>query len=86
MAAGAIAASLSTASGLLLAISSALSHDLLKNTLTPNITDKQEMLYARMSMTGAIIVATWLGLNPRALRRRRWPWRSAWRHPRSSRR
>ena len=64
MAAGAIAASLSTASGLLLAISSALSHDLLKNTLTPNITDKQEMLYARMSMTGAIIVATWLGLNP----------------------
>jgi cation/acetate symporter len=64
MAAGAIAASLSTASGLLLAISSALSHDLLKNTLTPNITDKQEMLYARISMTAAIIVATWLGLNP----------------------
>jgi len=64
MAAGAIAASLSTASGLLLAISSALSHDLLKNTLTPNITDKQEMLYARISMTVAIIVATWLGLNP----------------------
>lgn len=64
MAAGAIAASLSTASGLLLAISSALSHDLLKNTLTPNITDKQEMLYARLSMTAAIIVATWLGLNP----------------------
>lgn len=64
MAAGAIAASLSTASGLLLAISSALSHDLLKNTLTPNITDKQEMLYARLSMTAAIIAATWLGLNP----------------------
>jgi cation/acetate symporter len=64
MAAGAIAASLSTASGLLLAISSALSHDLLKNTLTPNITDKQEMLYARISMTVAIIAATWLGLNP----------------------
>lgn len=64
MAAGAIAASLSTASGLLLAISSALSHDLLKNTLTPNITDKQEMLYARISMTVAILVATWLGLNP----------------------
>ncbi|NLO81398.1 MAG: cation acetate symporter [Xanthomonadaceae bacterium] len=64
MAAGGIAAALSTASGLLLAISSAISHDLLKNTLLPNLSDKQEMLYARISMTGAIIVATWLGLNP----------------------
>lgn len=64
MAAGGVAAALSTASGLLLAISSAISHDLLKNTLLPNLSDKQEMLYARISMTGAIIVATWLGLNP----------------------
>ena len=64
MAAGGIAAALSTASGLLLAISSAVSHDLLKNTLMPHISEKTEMLYARLAMTGAIIVATWLGLNP----------------------
>lgn len=64
IAAGGIAASLSTASGLLLAISSAFSHDLLKGTLTPNISEATEMFYARLSMTGAIIVATWLGLHP----------------------
>ncbi len=64
MAAGGIAAALSTASGLLLAISSAVSHDLLKNTLMPHISEKTEMLYARLAMTGAITVATWLGLNP----------------------
>ncbi len=64
MAAGGIAAALSTASGLLLAISSAISHDLLKNTLMPHISDKTEMLYARLAMTGAIVVATYLGLNP----------------------
>ncbi|RRV17481.1 sodium:solute symporter family protein [Pseudomonas saudiphocaensis] len=64
MAAGGIAAALSTASGLMLAISSAVSHDLLKNTLMPHISDKTEMLYARLSMVGAISIATWLGLNP----------------------
>lgn len=64
MAAGGVAAALSTASGLLLAISSAISHDLLKNTLLPNLSDKQEMLYARIAMVGAIFIATWLGLNP----------------------
>lgn len=64
MAAGGIAAALSTASGLLLAISSAVSHDLIKNTLYPNISDKAEMLAARISMVGAIIIATWLGINP----------------------
>lgn len=64
MAAGGIAAALSTASGLMLAISSAISHDLLKNTLTPNISEKTEMLYARISMVGAISIATYLGLNP----------------------
>ena len=64
MAAGGIASALSTASGLMLAISSAVSHDLLKNTLTPNISEKTEMLYARISMVGAISIATWLGLNP----------------------
>ncbi|HZJ95296.1 MAG TPA: sodium:solute symporter family protein [Thiopseudomonas sp.] len=64
MAAGGIAAALSTASGLLLAISSAVSHDLIKNTLFPNISDKAEMLAARISMVGAILIATWLGINP----------------------
>lgn len=64
MAAGGIAAALSTASGLLLAISSAVSHDLLKNTLMPNLSDQREMLFARISMVGAILIATYLGLNP----------------------
>ena len=64
MAAGGIAAALSTASGLLLAISSAVSHDLLKNTLMPNLSDQKEMLFARLSMVGAILIATYLGLNP----------------------
>jgi cation/acetate symporter len=64
VAAGALAAALSTAAGLLLAISSAISHDLIKGSLNPNITEKQELMWARISMTGAIIVATYLGLNP----------------------
>lgn len=64
MAAGGIAAALSTASGLLMAISSAVSHDLLKNTLMPHLSEKQELLNARIAMVGAIIIATWLGLNP----------------------
>ncbi|MEL6774008.1 MAG: sodium:solute symporter family protein [Pseudomonadota bacterium] len=64
VAAGGIAAALSTAAGLLLAISSAISHDLLKGTLTPNISEKNELLAARISMAVAICVATWLGLNP----------------------
>ncbi len=64
MAAGGIAAALSTASGLLMAISSAVSHDLLKNTLMPHLTEKQELMNARIAMVGAIIIATWLGLNP----------------------
>jgi cation/acetate symporter len=64
IAAGGIAAALSTAAGLLLAISSAISHDLIKNTINPNITEKGEMLAARISMAGAILLATYLGLNP----------------------
>ncbi|MDO5091062.1 MAG: sodium:solute symporter family protein [Cardiobacteriaceae bacterium] len=64
IAAGGLAAALSTAAGLLLAISSAISHDLIKKTLKPNITEKGELLAARVSMTIAIIVATWLGMNP----------------------
>ncbi|MFY0991306.1 sodium:solute symporter family protein [Halomonas sp. C05BenzN] len=64
IAAGGIAAALSTAAGLLLAISSAISHDLIKTTINPNITEKGEMLAARISMAGAILLATYLGLNP----------------------
>ncbi|MDR9466687.1 sodium:solute symporter family protein [Marinospirillum sp.] len=64
IAAGGIAAALSTAAGLLLAISSAVSHDLIKKTFKPDITEKGEMLAARISMAGAILVATYLGLNP----------------------
>lgn len=64
IAAGAIAAALSTAAGLLLAISSAISHDLIKTIINPNISEKGEMLAARISMAVAILVATYLGLNP----------------------
>ncbi|MBB3330229.1 cation/acetate symporter [Halomonas campaniensis] len=64
IAAGGIAAALSTAAGLLLAISSAISHDLIKTMINPNITEKGEMLAARISMAGAILLATYLGLNP----------------------
>ena len=64
IAAGGLAAALSTAAGLLLAISSAVSHDLIKSTLRPNISEKGELLAARISMSVAIVVATWLGMNP----------------------
>jgi cation/acetate symporter len=64
VAAGGLAAALSTAAGLLLAISSAISHDLIKSVFNPGISEKGELLAARLAMTGAIIVATWLGLNP----------------------
>ncbi|WP_300016485.1 sodium:solute symporter family protein [uncultured Roseobacter sp.] len=64
VAAGGLAAALSTAAGLLLAISSAVSHDLLKGQLTPNMSEKSELLAARVSMAAAIVVAVLLGLNP----------------------
>ncbi|WP_284264354.1 sodium:solute symporter family protein [Roseicyclus amphidinii] len=64
IAAGGIAAALSTAAGLLLAISSAISHDLIKSVINPNISEKGELLAARISMAGAIVLATYLGLNP----------------------
>ena len=64
IAAGGLAAALSTAAGLLLAISSAISHDLIKRNLNPNITDAQELKYARITMGVAIVVATYLGINP----------------------
>jgi len=64
IAAGGLAAALSTAAGLLLAISSAISHDLIKGNLNPNITDAQELKYARITMGVAIVIATYLGMNP----------------------
>jgi cation/acetate symporter len=62
--AGGLAAALSTAAGLLLAISSSISHDLLKGVFMPKISEKRELLAGRLSMIGAIILAGYLGLNP----------------------
>ena len=64
IAAGGLAAALSTAAGLLLAISSAVSHDLIKGSINPDISEKGELTAARISMFVAIIVATYLGMNP----------------------
>jgi cation/acetate symporter len=64
IAAGGLAAALSTAAGLLLAISSAISHDLIKGSINPNISDKGELRVARVSMFVAIALATYLGMNP----------------------
>jgi cation/acetate symporter len=64
VAAGGIAAALSTAAGLLLAISSAISHDVLKSVFMKHINEKQELLASRIAMACAICVAGWLGLNP----------------------
>ena len=64
VAAGGLAAALSTAAGLLLAISSAISHDLLKRTLMPHISERQELLASRLAMAAAVLGAGYLGLNP----------------------
>jgi len=64
VAAGGIAAALSTAAGLLLAISSSISHDVLKSVFMKNINEKQELMASRIAMACAICVAGWLGLNP----------------------
>lgn len=64
VAAGGLAAALSTAAGLLLVVSTSISHDLLKKTLMPNISDKQELRYARLAAAIAIVVAGYLGINP----------------------
>jgi cation/acetate symporter len=64
VAAGGLAAALSTAAGLLLAISSSISHDLMKGVLTPDMSEKNELLAGRIVMTIAIIVSGYLGLNP----------------------
>ena len=62
--AGGLAAALSTAAGLLLAIASAVSHDVIKGMINPNISEKSELLASRISMAGAIFLAGYLGLHP----------------------
>ncbi len=62
--AGGLAAALSTAAGLLLAIASSISHDLVKGMINPNISEKAELLTSRITMTGAILAAGYLGLHP----------------------
>jgi cation/acetate symporter len=64
VAAGGIAAALSTSAGLLLVISTSISHDLLKRNLMPNIADKQELLFARLAAAVAICIAGYLGVHP----------------------
>ena len=66
VAAGGVAAALSTAAGLLLVISSAISHDVLKKTLMPNISEKQELFYARLAAAVAVCVAGLFGIYPPA--------------------
>lgn len=64
VAAGGLAAALSTAAGLLLVISASVSHDLIKNVFNPKITEKQELIAARISAIGAVCVAGYFGINP----------------------
>ncbi len=64
VAAGGLAAALSTAAGLLLVISASISHDLIKKTLAKGISDRQELTYARLSSAIAIGIAGYLGINP----------------------
>ena len=62
--AGGLAAALSTAAGLLLAIASSISHDLLKGVFAPNISEKNELMAGRIAMAGAIALAGYFGLHP----------------------
>ena len=64
VAAGGLAAALSTAAGLLLVVSSAISHDLLKRSLMPEITERGELIAARVAAGAAVVVAGYLGVNP----------------------
>ena len=64
VAAGGLAAALSTAAGLLLVISTSISHDLIKKQFSPNISDKNELIIARMSAVVAVCIAGYFGINP----------------------
>ena len=66
VAAGALAAALSTAAGLLLVISSAVSHDLVKSVMRPNLSERSELLLARIAAGGAVVAAVFLGIYPLA--------------------
>ena len=64
VAAGGLAAALSTAAGLLLVISSSISHDVIKSVINPSITEKQELIAARLSAVVAVVIAGYFGINP----------------------
>ncbi len=64
VAAGGLAAALSTAAGLLLVISTSISHDLIKKQIKPGISEKQELLWARIGAAIAVVVAGYFGINP----------------------
>lgn len=64
VAAGGLAAALSTAAGLLLVISSSVSHDLIKKVIKPSISEKHELIAARLSAVGAVVIAGYFGINP----------------------
>ncbi|PCJ59743.1 MAG: cation acetate symporter [Planctomycetota bacterium] len=64
VAAGGLAAALSTAAGLLLVISTSISHDLIKKCINPDISEKKELLFARLAATAAVVVAGYFGIHP----------------------
>ncbi len=64
VAAGGLAAALSTAAGLLLVISTSVAHDLIKKSINPNISEKGELYAARMAAIGAVLIAGYFGINP----------------------
>ena len=64
VAAGGLAAALSTAAGLLLVISTSIAHDLIKKVVSPETGDRRELLYARVAASGAVLLAGYLGMNP----------------------
>jgi cation/acetate symporter len=64
VAAGGLAAAISTAAGLLMAISSAISHDLVKGIFKPKMSDKNELIVGKIAMSLSVLLAGWLGLNP----------------------
>lgn len=64
LAAGALAAALSTAAGLLLVISSSISHDLIKGVLYPKVSERQELIAARLAATAAVVLAGYFGIHP----------------------
>ncbi len=64
VAAGGLAAALSTAAGLLLVLSMSVSHDLMKKVIRPDITERQELRYARLSAAGAVVIAGYFGIHP----------------------